>query len=146
MKLCILAIWSAKPVCWKSLRGEFILEYYYIYIDALTNRSKHCTLCGYCVAKFDHHCVWINQCVGLDNYKYFLSFLAVNASFFWYATYVLSLLVMSEVGGCNGYQVLIFHYLTTFMIQAVEKDYFNATFYNPIKRTVHSIRIVFPIL
>ena len=43
------------------------------------SRSKHCSMCGFCVEKFDHHCVWINQCVGLHNYKYFISFLYFHA-------------------------------------------------------------------
>ena len=38
-------------------------------------RAKHCKVCGYCVAKIDHHCIWINQCVGYNNYKYFLAFI-----------------------------------------------------------------------
>ena len=42
-------------------------------------RSKHCGMCGHCVEKFDHHCVWINQCVGLHNHKYFLAFLGLHA-------------------------------------------------------------------
>ncbi|GAB1734580.1 hypothetical protein NU195Hw_g8222t1 [Hortaea werneckii] len=38
-------------------------------------RSKHCSLCGYCVAKADHHCPWTNSCLGRDNYRYFLGLL-----------------------------------------------------------------------
>ena len=42
-------------------------------------RSKHCALCNICIEKQDHHCVWINGCVGGKNYKYFLWFLIAHS-------------------------------------------------------------------
>ena len=38
-------------------------------------RAHHCRICQRCIRKMDHHCPWINNCVGEWNQKYFLQFL-----------------------------------------------------------------------
>ncbi|GLT79187.1 hypothetical protein SLA2020_506840 [Shorea laevis] len=38
-------------------------------------RAHHCRVCKRCVLRMDHHCIWINNCVGHANYKIFFIFI-----------------------------------------------------------------------
>ena len=51
------------------------------------SNSKHCFVCNRCTEYFDHHCVWLNNCIGKDNYKSFFCFIIMA---FFYSIYYIS--------------------------------------------------------
>ena len=58
-----------KKVKWSEISESRFCSFCMIYQPL---RSRHCRRCNRCVARFDHHCVFINNCVGSSNHKYFL--------------------------------------------------------------------------
>lgn len=65
----------------------FFLNRYCYTCEAHTPpRCSHCYDCKVCVLRRDHHCVFFGQCVGFQNYRYFLSCLLFMWTGLLYAT------------------------------------------------------------
>ncbi|ODM90524.1 Palmitoyltransferase ZDHHC2 [Orchesella cincta] len=84
------------------------------------DRAHHCSVCGYCVLKMDHHCPWVNNCVCFDNYKFFILFLAY-AFLYCVVIFVISFPYFIDFwrGGWDAPMQGRFHILFVFFVAAM---------------------------
>ncbi|XP_041096289.1 probable palmitoyltransferase ZDHHC24, partial [Polyodon spathula] len=88
-------MWNARLFLKRSptIRGVFLegagfgqgWKYCYSCETHTPPRCSHCYECKACVLRRDHHCVFFGQCVGFQNYRYFLSCLLYMSAGLLYA-------------------------------------------------------------
>ena len=81
-------------------------------------RSKHCRLCGVCVARYDHHCVWLRTCIGAGNLKWFLAFLLLHSLICIYGVYMSYAVLWGEVLERNLLNAQFVHAITKKLIKS----------------------------
>ncbi|XP_066252243.1 palmitoyltransferase ZDHHC2-like isoform X1 [Euwallacea similis] len=48
------------------------IRYCCICMHIKPDRTHHCSTCKICYLRMDHHCFWLNNCIGFYNYKSFI--------------------------------------------------------------------------
>ena len=72
-------------------------------------RSHHCRICNLCVLEYDHHCPWINSCIGHDNYRNFILLVFYIMFGCWYGTCMLVvdfIHTMREYTALHGFKLM----------------------------------------
>ncbi|EAR94876.1 DHHC zinc finger protein (macronuclear) [Tetrahymena thermophila SB210] len=89
-------------------------------------RSRHCEICKKCIRVYDHHCPWINNCVGANNYKYFIMFIL----FMWFNMLV-------------GLLLILFHITSNYSDEHISQDSWIFNWYSDLSaQTQDTIQIV----
>ncbi|KAJ8727307.1 hypothetical protein PYW07_001426 [Mythimna separata] len=112
------------PLGWKPEKEEDThnLQFCTICKGFKAPRSHHCRKCGYCVKKMDHHCPWINCCVGHNNHGYFTLFLISAVLGCFHASVVLSICMYHAINRVwyvlngTGREPMIYLTLTTLLL------------------------------
>uniref|UniRef100_A0A3B3E077 Palmitoyltransferase n=1 Tax=Oryzias melastigma TaxID=30732 RepID=A0A3B3E077_ORYME len=81
----LTAMWPSQEQVWGPLISSIVLDqeepepsHQHVFSEGQPMRAKHCKTCGRCVRRFDHHCPWMENCVGEWNHRWFVVYLLVQ--------------------------------------------------------------------
>ncbi|EUD65732.1 hypothetical protein C922_03980 [Plasmodium inui San Antonio 1] len=111
-------------------------------------RVHHCAECFHCIVHQDHHCVWVDNCIGIKNqrafylfifsmfvlllYNYYYVFLYFSL-FHKTVDYAFALLVIL----CNFINITLFAFITYLFARNTRTILTNITFYEHFKKPSH---------
>jgi len=80
-------------------------------------RANHCHACNKCVMRLEHHCPWINNCIGYNNFKsYFLMLFYLSLSGIYYTVTLIYLVFFDYDTAINIPRFIYAIYLFTGLI------------------------------
>ena len=100
-------------------------------------RTHHCKICNKCVLRMDHHCPWLSNCIGINNYKYFVliifyGFLQSFLIMIFYFKYIIIIFLSNQFSLI--YNIIhIFAYFCNFYLLCFFIYLIKNNFYNVIK-------------
>ena len=57
------------------------------------------------IPRYDHYCGWLNQAIGEENYRYFVTFLMIHTFMCWYGFVTVYITIWNEANLTNGFVV-----------------------------------------
>ncbi|KAF9313697.1 hypothetical protein BG003_004912 [Podila horticola] len=65
------------------------------------DRCHHCSECDQCVLRMDHHCPWVNGCIGYNNHKFFYLFIFYGSVLAIWVVVTMIPLLISALRNCE---------------------------------------------